>query len=62
MQLYRVRKTVLTNTSCIMEGTRVYLHHVDKFGTAYFYTLYDVPALSLRKNQMRLVEKIVDNA
>jgi hypothetical protein len=45
-----------------MEGTRVYLHHVDKFGTAYFYTLYDVPALSLRKNQMRLVEKIVDNA
>lgn len=58
MELYRVRKTVLTNTGCITEGTRVYLHHMDKFGTAYFYALRGVLALSLTKNQMRLVEKL----
>ena len=53
MKLYSVRKTVFTNTSIVTEGTKVYFHHIDKFGTA-----RGTLALTLTKNQMRLVEKI----
>ena len=58
MKLYSVRKTVFTNTSIVTEGTKVYFHHIDKFVTAYFYTLRGTLALTLTKNQMHLVEKI----
>ena len=56
MKLYSVRKTVFTNTSIVTEGTKVYFHHIDKFVTA-----RGTLALTLTKNQMRLVEKYIDN-
>ena len=52
MKLYSVRKTVFTNTSIVTEGTKVYFHHIDKFVTA-----RGTLALTLAKNQVRLVEK-----
>lgn len=60
MKLYRVRTTLLTKTSSVTEGTKVYFHHIDKFGTSYFYTLRGTLALTLTKNQRCLVKKSID--